>query len=58
MQPIFAESVPHRGRLAAIAAALTVVAALALVPHHPHARHHGHHRAHGKCPHGHVYVIR
>ncbi|HET7506257.1 MAG TPA: hypothetical protein VFK02_34800 [Kofleriaceae bacterium] len=58
MQPILAESVPHRARMAGLAAALLVIAALALIPGHQ-LRRHGHLRPHHcKCSHGHAYVIR
>jgi hypothetical protein len=49
MQPILAESVPHRGRAIVFAAALalfsfTAVAAFAMPGHHPRHRRVHHHR--------------
>jgi len=59
MQPILAESTPHRSRAMAIAVVLTVVTSLAaavivLFPTAPSR--HGFHRHAGKCPY--VYVVR
>jgi hypothetical protein len=59
MQPILAESAPHRSRAMAIAVAFTVVvslaaATLALFPRTQSPR--GLHRHTGKCPY--VYVVR
>lgn len=60
MQPIFAESVSHRGRLAALVVALTLVASLAALAAAPRqARGHAHHRLRiGPCHAGYVYFIR
>jgi hypothetical protein len=47
MQPILAESAPHRARAIAIAAAaLAVVTSLALAFHHAPSHHERHHRGH------------
>jgi hypothetical protein len=58
MQPILAESAPHRSRAMAIAIVFTAVASLAtavaLFPRAP--SHRGFHRHGGKCPY--VYVVR
>lgn len=63
MQPILAESAPHRRPLV-LAAVLTVAALIAAVavamprPHHER-RHRHHHLPHnGQCPYGYVYVAR
>jgi membrane protein YdbS with pleckstrin-like domain len=64
MQPILAESAPHRGRAIAFAAVLAALAMVALfaIPssRHHNTRYRGHHRLPGigKCPHGYVYVAR
>jgi hypothetical protein len=51
MQPILADSTPHRGRAIALVSALAVVASLAIgLQHRP--THHRHHMRHmGKCGH-------
>ena len=58
MQPILAESAPHRSRAMAIAIVFATIASLAtavaLLPRGP--SHHGFHRHGGKCPY--VYVVR
>jgi hypothetical protein len=61
MEPILAESAPHRGRAVVFSVVLAVVASLALASsglHRP--RHHAHHyrMAHGKCMQGYVLVTR
>jgi hypothetical protein len=59
MQPILAESAPHRSRAMAIAVALTAVTSLvaALVVLSPATpSRHGFHRHAGKCPY--VVVVR
>ena len=59
MQPILAESAPHRSRAMAIAIVFTTIASLAtaaaLLPRAP-SHHGGFHRHGGKCPY--VYVVR
>ena len=62
MQPILAESAPHRRPLV-LAAVLTVAALIAAVavvmPRSHHGRSHRHHLPHnGQCPYGYVYVVR
>jgi hypothetical protein len=66
MQPILAESVPHRRSLV-LAAVLTVAASIAAVaalgtavPRTQPARWHRHHHLpyNGQCPYGYVYVAR
>jgi hypothetical protein len=62
MQPILAESAPHRRSLV-VAAALAVAALIATTavalprPHHRWHRHH-HLPYNGQCPYGYVYVSR
>jgi hypothetical protein len=59
MQPILAESVPHRGRAVALAVVFTLFASLAaLAATSRQVRSHGrHHLRHGMCPHpAYVYV--
>jgi hypothetical protein len=59
MQPILAESWPHRGRAVALAVALTLVASLAAVAatsRHPRGHRHHHWRG-SSCTH-YVYVVR
>jgi hypothetical protein len=64
MQPILAESAPHRGRAVAFAVALAAVASLAFAAMPPsHSRYRDHHRLQriGKCAYSHysyVYVTR
>jgi hypothetical protein len=62
MQPILAESAPHRGRaigLAAALAILTAVAALSVRSVRSHHRHHPVHLHHGTCMSGgHFYLVR
>ena len=62
MQPILAESAPHRGRAVAISVALAAVASLLLVMSPSHrSRHRGHHQLPriGKCSYaGHAYLLR
>lgn len=60
MQPIFAESAPHRGRAIVAAVALAVIASLAALAARPHPSHHRqHHLRFGQCRHvGYVYVVR
>lgn len=56
MQPILAESAPHRGRAIVFAIVLALVAMIALVvaipAQHPRSKYRGHHRlpGTGKCP--------
>lgn len=66
MQPILAESAPHRRPLV-LAAVLTVAASIATVaalsvamPRAHHTRWHRHHHLpyNGQCPYGYVYVAR
>jgi hypothetical protein len=64
MQPILAESAPHRRPLV-LAVVLTVaasIAAIAVALPRPHAarwhRHHHHLPYNGQCPYGYVYVAR
>jgi hypothetical protein len=60
MQPILAESAPHRGRaIAFAAAALAVVATLALA-FHGRPSHRDHHRLRhlGKCGQASYYLVR
>ena len=52
MQPILAESAPHRGRAVAFAVVLAVIAALAISQGRQHSRHRYHHQQLpriGKC---------
>jgi hypothetical protein len=60
MEPILAESAPHRGRAIAFAAALAAVTAIAVFAMRPHPSHHRHHHLRmGKCVSGgYVYVLR
>jgi hypothetical protein len=66
MQPILAESVPHRRPLVlaavlAVAASIATVAAITVaVPRMHHTRWHRHHHLpyNGQCPYGYVYVTR
>ena len=60
MQPILAESVPHRGRAVALAAAFTLVASLAaLAATSRHGRSHGRHHHICSCRHAsYIYVSR
>lgn len=51
MQPILAESAPHRGRAVALAA-LAVVTSLVVFAVRPH-----HHRGHHRVRHGHADVM-
>jgi hypothetical protein len=64
MQPILAESAPHRRPLV-LAAVLAVAASIATLtvamPRPPHTRWHRHHHPlpyNGQCPYGYVYVAR
>jgi hypothetical protein len=63
MQPILAESAPHRRPLV-LAAVLTVAALIAAVtvalprPHHGRWHRHHHLPRNGQCPYGYVYVQR
>jgi len=63
MQPILAESAPHRRPLV-LAGALTVAALIATVavvmprPHHGRWHRHHHMPHNGQCPYGYVYVAR
>jgi len=65
MQPILAESAPHRGRAVGFAAALvaitaiTAIAVLAVRPAPSHHRHRQLHLQRGKCMSaGYVYIVR
>jgi len=62
MQPILAESAPHRGRTVALVTALMVVTALIAVSLRPHPRHqrHGHRELPriGRCVHSYAYMTR
>ena len=52
MQPILAESAPHRGRAVAFAVALALIATLAATQTRRHPRHHRHYELQqriGKC---------
>jgi hypothetical protein len=63
MQPILAESAPHRRPLV-LAGVLTVAALIAGVavamprPHHGRWHRHHHLPHNGQCPYGYVYVVR
>lgn len=62
MQPILAESAPHRGRAVALAVALTFVASLSLLlaqSSRPSKHRWNHQRSFSKCPHAtYVYLVR
>ena len=60
MQPILAESAPHRGRAIGLAAAFAVVAVAAALAVRPAPSHHRHHHLHsGRCTSGgYVYIVR
>jgi hypothetical protein len=55
MQPILAESAPHRGRAVAFAVALAAFALMAFAPS-SHGRHHQMKRI-GKCAHSHYSYL-
>ncbi len=52
MQPILADSAPHRGRAVAFAVALAAFALMAFMPSQHSSRHHSLKRV-GKCGHAH-----
>lgn len=58
MQPILAESAPHRSRAMALAIVFTAAASLAaaFAAFQRPPVHHGFHRHAGKCPY--VYIVR
>ena len=59
MQPIVAESVPHRRRAIAVVAALAITGVLLLIPHHTRPKHCKLHHPHCRCNHAsYVVVIR
>ena len=63
MQPILAESAPHRRPLvlAAVLGVAALIASVALaLPRPHHGRWHRHHKLphNGQCPYGYVYVQR
>jgi hypothetical protein len=62
MQPILAESAPHRGRAIALAAALAVITAVTALSVRQVRSHHRHHPVHlhrGTCTSGgYFYLVR
>jgi hypothetical protein len=57
MQPILAESVPHRRRAIAVVAGLAIMGALLLIPHRAHPRSRQHHKPHCVCNHASYVVV-